>query len=764
MPDFDVDFCQQRRQEVIDYAVQKYGAENVGQIVTYGAMKAKAVVRDVARGLGMTPQDGDRIAKLIPADLKMTLEKAYDQEQRIRALLQEDPRYQTLYEVAKKLEGLYRQAGIHASAVVISEEPLWHYMPTMRGANDELITQYAMKETEAVGLVKFDFLGLKTLTVLDHAERLVREHLNPELDLGGIPLDDRATYKLITSGNTLGIFQLESSGFQELLRKLRPDRFEDIVAAVALYRPGPLGSGMVDDFVKRKHGQAQVSYPHPWLEECLRETYGVIVYQEQVMRIAAVLAGFSLGQADVLRRAMGKKNPEEMKSMRALFLEGCAKKGVDAAKANEIFDLIDYFAGYGFNKSHSAAYALLTYQTAYLKAHYPAAFFAAMLTSDSQRTEKVVRYVFEARRMGIEVLPPDVNESERDFSLVARGIRFGLGAVRGVGDSAIEAIRAARAEGGPFASMADFCARVDLRRVNKRALEALIDCGAFDGMGIERDILRHNVGRATEAGARHQEDKRLGQFSLFDDAGAGGGGGSLSIVYAVPDERTGRREILRSEKDALGFYVSGHPLEGHEEEIAGLGARTTADVQDHGKDGEEVLLAGVCAELRERRTKRGERMGIIQLEDLHGRLTVTAFPKTYATAESLLKHDSPIVIRGRVRVDEGEGSRSVEVSADEVVALQAFRVEHARSVTLEIAASDAAGAGGAEALMARLEAVLRDHPGTVPVFLSLRVPEVGRVILDTPPEVHVSPTDDFLAELRSVLPTPPAVSSAAQPR
>ena len=761
MPDFDVDFCQSRRQEVINYAIEKYGADNVGQIITYGSMKAKAVVRDVARGQGMTPQEGDKIAKLIPSDLGMTLETAYDKEPRLRALIEEDPRYGRLFESALKLEGLYRQAGIHASAVVISDDPLWNYMPTTRGAGGELVTQYAMNETEEVGLVKFDFLGLKTLTVLDHAERLVRKHIDPSFQLAEVRLDDAETYKLISSGNTLGVFQLESSGFQELLRKLKPDCFEDIVAAVALYRPGPLGSGMVDDFVKRKHGQTAVEYPHPNLEEILRETYGVIVYQEQVMRIASILAGFSLGQADLLRRAMGKKKESEMKRMREVFMEGAQKNKVDAQKAESIFDLMAYFAGYGFNKSHSAAYAVLTFQTAYLKKHYPAAFLAAMLTSEAHKTDKVVRYVLEARRMGLEVLPPDVSESDHDFTLVENGIRFGLGAVRGVGESAIDAVLESREEDGAFDGLEDFCSRVDLRRVNKRTVEALVSCGTFDASGYDRDVLLHNVSRAVDYGARHQRDKAAGQFNLF-----GGGGDDednpVAMQYEVPSERLSKRAVLRLEKAALGFYVSGHPLEGHSAELRELGVRNTESILENGRDGEDIMLGGVVATLNERRARSGNLMAILSMEDLLGRVETVVFPRVYAECAEVLNNDLPVVIKGRIRVESEGGSRQVSVIADQVQPLGVFRVARAKSITLALP-SVTEKPDDLDAFLTRLDTVVRSHPGAVPLFANVLDPVAGSVTVAFGDSYKVSPTDAFLAELREIIAEPPVIRSRNGP-
>ena len=456
MPDFDIDFCMNRRGEVIQYVTEKYGQDNVGQIVTYGQLKAKAVVRDCGRALGLTYGETDRIAKLVPDILGITLQEALDQEPRLRQLRQDDERVDALFDIALSLENLNRHAGMHAAGVVISEEPLWNYVPICRGANDEIVTQFAKNEVEEAGLVKFDFLGLKTLTVIETALSLINaqrgERGEGPFDIEKIPMDDRGVFKMIGAGDTTGVFQLESSGFQELLKKLKPDCFEDIVAAVALYRPGPLGTGMVDDFIDRKHGRKRVEYPHPWLEEVLKPTYGVMVYQEQVMKTAQVMAGYSLGGADLLRRAMGKKKKSVMDQQKSIFVDGAKGKEVPEQQASDIFDLMAYFAGYGFNKSHSAAYALITYQTGYLKTHYQVEFMAALMTNDRDNTDKVVRFINEAKEMGIEVLPPDVNVSQLDFSVADAKIRFGLAGIKGVGAGVIEGIIEARAD-GPFKSL-----------------------------------------------------------------------------------------------------------------------------------------------------------------------------------------------------------------------------------------------------------------------------------------------------------------------
>ncbi|MCB9730497.1 MAG: DNA polymerase III subunit alpha, partial [Deltaproteobacteria bacterium] len=525
MPDFDIDFCMNKRDRVIKYVAEKYGEDQVGQIITYGTMKAKAVVRDVARVLGLTFGEADRAAKLIPDDLGMTLEKAFQVEPRLKALCEEDPRYARLFDAARKLEGLNRQPGMHAAGIVIGDKPLWEYVPLYAVPGEDgavvRITQYAKNEVEEAGLVKFDFLGLKTLTVVDHAVRIINEvkarRGEEPLDIAAIPLEDAKVFELITQGDTTGVFQLESSGFKELLRKLKPDCLEDIIAAVALYRPGPLQSGMVDGFIRRKHGQEPVEYPHPRLEGTLEETYGVMVYQEQVMQAASVLAGFSLGQADILRRAMGKKKPSEMAKQREVFKAGCVERGVPGEQADAIFDTIDKFAGYGFNKSHSAAYGLISYQTAWLKAHHPVEFMAALLTCDGDNTDKVVRLIAEARSMGLTVLPPSINASEHDFTVADEAIRFGLGAVKGVGGGAVESILAAREEGGAFASLFDFCDRVDTKRVNRRVIEALVKCGAFDDFGLPRMGLFEAIDKAIERGQSLQRDRESGQFNLFGE-------------------------------------------------------------------------------------------------------------------------------------------------------------------------------------------------------------------------------------------------------
>ncbi|MGZ3444463.1 MAG: DNA polymerase III subunit alpha, partial [Myxococcaceae bacterium] len=640
MPDFDIDFCQDRRDEVITYVSGKYGQDNVGQIITFGSLKAKSVLRDVARVFGLPFSEGDRLAKLVPEVLNITLKDAIEMEPRLKEMIDaptvlgtlEGGREVTSREVltiSMALEGLHRQAGMHAAGVVIADKPLWEFVPVyQRPGESALITQFAKDEVEAAGLVKFDFLGLTTLTVIQNALDLVNRGRPPEqrIQAHQIPVGDPATYELISRGDTAGVFQMESSGFTEMVMKLKPSCFEDVIAAGALYRPGPLDSGMVDVFINRKHGREPVSYPHPSLEPVLRDTYGVIVYQEQVMQISQVLGGYSLGRADLLRRAMGKKKAEVMASERQGFLEGCQKNGVDPKVAGEIFDLMEKFAEYGFNKSHSAAYGLITIQTGWLKAHYPVEFMAALLTSEKDNTDKVVAHIAEARGQGYEVLPPDVNVSELAFGAVEGKIRFGLGAIKGVGESAIDAILEAR-KGGPFRDLFDFSERVDSRRVNRKVIEALVKAGAFDFEGRPRRQLFESVEKALERGASAQRDRAVGQSSLdglLEDAGKPGPAASVGKPEYVAFEEWPEKERLAMEKEAIGFYVSGHPLHQYAKELQRY-ARPAASVQRARRD-DVVTVAGIVSQLRERPTKTGKRMAWVTLEDLSGSVELVCFP------------------------------------------------------------------------------------------------------------------------------------------
>jgi DNA polymerase III subunit alpha len=648
MPDIDIDFCMRRRGEVIEYVTGKYGRSNVAQIITFGTMAAKAAIKDVGRAMDLPYGEVDRIAKLVPAQLNITLDEALKQAPQLKSLIDGDARYKDLMEVAKRLEGLARHASTHAAGVVISPEPLTNIVPLYKSSRDEITTQYDMKGLEHIGLLKMDFLGLTTLTVLDDTVRMIEHNRGTRVDLSTLPLDDEATYKLFARGETTAIFQFESHGMRDILRRYQPTRLEDLTALNALYRPGPIQGGMIDDFINRKHGKKKVTYDLPELKEILEETYGVILYQEQVMQIANRLPGFSLGEADILRRAMGKKNHAEMAAQREKFLAGCATRKVPAKKAEKIFDLMAEFAGYGFNKSHSCAYALLAYQTAYLKTHYPVEFMAALLTSETGNTEKVVKYINESRGMGITVLPPDVNSSDLDFTPVGEAIRFGLRAIKNVGENTVNGILAARAELSRFTSIYQFCDHIDTRLLNKRVLESLIKSGAMDSLGSRRSQMFAVIDRAMEKAQRRQREKISGQHGLF-------GGASAAPEPAdepLPDlEEWPEHETLSAEFATVGFYISGHPLSKYGSKLAELGAIDLATVEGR-RNGEEITVAGIVVAMRSMRSRKGDRWGILTLQDMTGVLEVLAFPESFARLEPLFKSNAPLVLKGRVNVEE----------------------------------------------------------------------------------------------------------------
>ena len=760
MPDFDIDFCQNRRMEVIEYVTAKYGKNNVAMIVTFGQLKAKAAVRDVSRVMNLTYTDADRLAKLVPNALGIKLADAYDQEPRLRKEVAEDETIAFVYESALAVEGNNRNTGIHAAGVVISGDPLWEYVPIFTGTNGEYVSQYAKNEVEEAGLVKFDFLGLKTLTVIDDAVKLVNRQPGRKepLDLANVPYDTPDVYEVIKSGDTTGVFQMESDGFQRLIRQLKPDCFEDLIAAVALYRPGPLNSGMVEQFIDCKHGRREVEYPHEWLRQVLAETYGVMVYQEQVMQCAQVLAGYSLGGADLLRRAMGKKKPAEMAKQREIFIEGAGRKGIPEDKANEIFDLMAHFSGYGFNKSHSAAYALIAFWTAYLKRYHAPEFYAALMTNDATSTEKVVKYIADARSRNIAVLPPDVGRSEHSFTIDDGAIRFGLGAVKGLGSGPIEAIAEARAS-GPFTSLFDFCERVDGRRCGKRVLEALIRCGAFDSSHPEYDgaaerSLRQ-VGRwraqlfavleaAFERGQKTRSDRENGQSSLFDMFAAAAPVEALQEAYPAV-RGWSEKQVLQFEKDTLGFYVSGHPLDRYREEVERFSDATSETIvgREHRA---QVRMAGVVTGLRERPLKSGEgRMAFFQLEDVMGETEVVVYAKKYAELEAVLGSDDPILVTGVVRIDGDDDERVWKLMADSAEPLWQARTSAMRHIVLELDGHEV----GQEVLEG-LSALFEAHPGACQPLLSLNF---GTAVAEVrlPESVRVSPTDELITEVVELL-------------
>ncbi len=771
MPDFDIDFCMERRDEVIRYVMDRYGEDHVGQIATFHSLKARGLVRDVCRVMGWSVADSNDLAKLIPEGPKVTLSATVAEPDvlkdkikkdpasaaklkevlmvaegsgRLRERLSADARAKEVLDIGCSLEGLNRHAGMHAAGVVIGSRPLWEHVPCFQ-ADGKLVTQYTMTDVEKAGLVKFDFLGLKTLTVIAIASNLVSKSCAPVRDpdpawasgrfeIDAIPLDDPGVYELIARGDTTGVFQLESSGFRDLLIRLKPDCIEDIIAAVALYRPGPLEGGMVDQFIDCKHGKKQIEYPHPLLEAVLRETYGVFVYQEQVMQAAQILAGFSLGGADLMRRAMGKKKKSEMDQQRALFVDGCkSKSDISAKKAGEIFDLIDKFAGYGFNKSHSAAYGLITYQTAYLKHHYRVAFMAALMTCDKDKNENVVKFIAEARGSGIRVLPPCVNGSDRDFSIERvdggeeQSIRFGLGAVRNVGENAVESILAARRDNGSFISLFELLRRADPRKVNKRTLEGLIRAGALDAVagGRRRAQLFGAIDRALQLGQDAARDRESGQRGLFDLLSAE----APVHVEEYPDlpEWTAKERLL-GEREALGFYLTGHPLDRFSQDVERFATTHIGNLRRE-MHGSEVIIGGVICDFREVQTKSGRGpMAFFQLEDQYGRVEVVAFPKTYArvdeesglTLAALLERcgDEPILCTGKIEVEivDGEESSSMKFKMllEGVRQIAEVRAARTRGVLLRV---------GAAALDDRrlllLKQVVSDHSG--PCKMELQV-------------------------------------------
>ena len=683
LPDIDIDFCERRRGEIIEYVTRKYGRDNVAQIITFGTMKARAVVRDVGRTMGMSYADVDRVAKAIPPALDMTLEKALEENPALKTLEQQDPQVAELITVAKRLEGITRHASVHAAGVVIAPKPVTEYAPIYKSQKDEITTQWAMKEIERIGLLKMDFLGLSTLTLLHDAVAHIQDTTGETIALDVLPLEDAKTYQLFSEGRTLGIFQFESSGMRVTLRKAKPERFEDLIALNALYRPGPLRGGVIDDFIARKQGRVEIRYELPALEPILKETYGVIAFQEQVMRIASDLAGFSMGDADVLRKAMGEKSAEVMQAQREQFVQGAIARGVPQKKATKIFDLMEFFAGYGFNKSHSAAYALIAYQTAYLKAHYPWYFMASLLTIEAQNTDKLALYMGECRDMGVPILPPDVNASDLAFKVGPDGVRFGLTAVKNVGEGAIASILKGRERTGRIGSLFTLCEDIDLRLVNKRVLESLIKAGAFDSSlangswqpATRRAQLVALVGRALEHGGRLQRDRERGQTQLFGSMGPADGPGddvALSDVAAWSES-----EQLAHEKEALGLYLSGHPIDGYRDQLEAAGARAITSLATSEP---KVLVGGIISAYRLLKTRRGVPMAVLTLEDRGGSLEVVVFPKTYERCAPVLAPDRLVLVTGKLDKDE----ETARLMADEVRPIETLTGSVGRTLSIHL--------------------------------------------------------------------------------
>ncbi len=733
LPDIDIDFCMNRRGSVIDYVTKKYGRENVSQIITFGTMAARGVIRDTGRGMEMTYAEVDKIAKMIPTELHITLDKALEQNPDLKSLMNSDGRVRELIDVARRLEGLARHASTHAAGVVISPQPLTDVVPLYKSSKDEITTMYPMTDVEKIGLLKMDFLALTTLTIIDDTLKMLRRHEGLDLSMETLPLDDEKTYELFCAGLTDGVFQFESSGMKDILRKFKPSSIEHLTALNALYRPGPIGGGMIDDFIKRKHGAKKIEYELPVLKTVLEETYGVIVYQEQVMQIANIVASYSLGEADLLRRAMGKKKADEMAKHREKFVNGAKARGFnDAKKITRIFDLMEQFAGYGFNKSHSAAYAVLAYRTAYLKARHPQYFMAAILTSERGTQERVVKYINECREMEIAVLPPDINTSAVNFTPTDMGIRFGLAAIKNVGEIAITSIVANK----PFKSIFDFCERVDLRSVNKRVVESLIKAGAFDSVDIDRSLLYANVDRAMDWGARKQREKEVGQGGLF---GMMMGGGDEKHVLDPADPWPEGLK-LKHEKETLGFYITGHPLRKHAAEVRTYGNATTGTLSDN-PSGFDVCIGGLVSALRTMRTKKGDLMGIIQLEDWEGIVEVLIFPETFAKVQGLLETDAPVFVKGKLDNDES----SSKILATDVYPMERVKEMLSRTVTIRINTA-AAPTDIAE----RLQPIIDEKRGSAEIIFELDYPGRYTALVRPNPYVKISPDREFVESIERI--------------
>ncbi len=750
MPDIDVDFCMRGRDRVIRYVKEKYDRDgddgrHVAQIITFGKLQARAAIRDVGRVLGMAYGDVDRIAKLVPETLGITLEQALQQSPDLRARMDADGQVRQLIETAQRLEGLTRHASTHAAGVVIGNRPLIEVVPLYRDPKSgDVVTQVDWKAVEKLGLIKFDFLGLKTLTVIADAEKRIRARV-ADFSVERAPLDDGATYELLGRGDTLGVFQVESSGMTDLVVKLQPKEFRQLIAIVALYRPGPLNSGMVEDYISRTHGLTQVEYLHPLLEEITRQTLGVIVYQDQVLQIANKMAGYSLGEADLLRRAMGKKNPEEMEKQRERFVSGATGKGVDAGTANKVFNLIYEFAGYGFPKAHSTAYALITYQTAYLKANHPREFLAALMSSETGNHDKLARIIGHAREHKIDVLPPDANESARDFTVVPEGIRFGLAGVKNVGEGAIDAILEAREE-ERFGGLFDFARRVDARRVNRRVVESLVKCGAFDSVHTERARVWAGLDRALEAGAAAQRDREIGQESLF-----GGDSGAAAPESALPEAPAWTdRERLAQEKEVLGFYVTGHPLAAVADDLRRYANATAATVE--GRENHDVRAGGLLSGLRERVTKREEVMAFGNLEDLEGSFELVIFAKTYDRLRELLKRaaaeeiPTPLLVSGKL-----EAADPPKILVRDAIELSNAREQLASKLTLRVVAADCSR----DRLLA-LRRLFEGSRGDCEVAVHLVIPGESETVLALGNPSGVEATEGLVREVDALFGRPVA--------
>ncbi|MBY0516771.1 MAG: DNA polymerase III subunit alpha, partial [Bacteriovoracaceae bacterium] len=758
MPDFDVDFCQDRRQEVIQYVTQKYGEERVGQIITFGKLQAKAVIRDVARVFALPYSEADALAKLIPDELGIELQEAIDKEPKLKDLEDNDPKIRRVLQISKRLEGLYRHASIHAAGVIITNDPLVTYCPLYKGREGEQVVQFDKDFSEKIGLVKFDFLGLKTLTVIDHAVKFIRRDHDKNFNIEDISMTDQEVFALIGDGDTTGVFQLESSGMKDLCKRIKPDSIDDITAINALYRPGPMQMGMHDEFVEIKHGRKPETYIFEELRPLLKDTYGIIVYQEQVMNVARTIAGYSLGQADMLRRAMGKKKADEMERHKQIFIDGALARGFDKDKSAYLFDLMASFAEYGFNKSHAVAYAVIAYQTAYLKRYYPAAFYAALLGTEISNMDKVTMYAQDAREHEIDILPPDINESLWLFNVVGNTIRFGMGAIKNVGNNAVEAIVKERNENGPFKGLIDFSERVNPKEVNSRVMESLVKVGAYDSCEkFNRKTLLENLELITAYGAKKQEEKSMGQTNLFDMGGPQTNEEVSESLHIQECEEFSEKEKLSTEAELLGIYISGHPLNRYKEILAKLTSMQIADVQTlptvpkpegfnpRGQDADPsrrpMVLGGLITGIKVILTKKGDKMAFLNLEDLSGKIECLLFPRIYAEVHEMLSGDEPVLISGHVNLSEDpkkffpEKITPLKDSADE-------RVTAVR-VSLPVERLNLHS-------LTRVRQILLSYRGTVPIHFVFESTD-GRARLPLDDNFLVAPSPQMAAKINEIL-------------
>ncbi len=739
MPDIDVDFCINGREEVFKYVAERYGGDNhVAQIITFGKLKTRAVIRDVGRALDIPLSEIDAIAKMVPDVLNISLDDALEKEPRLRELAEKKPEVADLIQICRVLEGLTRHASTHAAGVVISDKPLVDYMPLYRGKKGEIVTQFDMEYVEKIGLVKFDFLGLRNLTVIESTLCMIETNKGKRPDFENMLVDDAKTYQLLSSGETTGVFQLESSGIKNLMIRLKPECFDDIIALVALYRPGPLESGMVDDFVERKHGRKEVKYIVAELEPILKETYGVIVYQEQVMKIAGVLADYSMAEADDLRKAMGKKKQEILEAHRERFIKGAVGKGIHQNKAKEIFDLIEKFGGYGFNKSHSAAYALIAYQTAFLKTHYPVEYMASLLTSEMNTTDNVVKYIHECRKQNIEVLPPDINESGKAFSVSGSKIIFGLCAVKNVGEGAIELILSARQD-GHFNSLFEFCERVDLQKVNKRVIESLIKCGAFDSTHACRSQMMEAVEDALDYGHRVQKERSDPQMSLFN---LGEKNQNKINMPKLPEiDEWPDTNLLAFEKEALGFYITGHPLKKYQDVLEKFTETDTVLIREN-KHGSPVRIGGIVRHVKTVTTRKGDPMAFATIEDMVGSLEVTIFPPLYMTIRDLLTEGSPILLQGTLE----QSDKSPKILAETVIPIDKAEETWTVSIHFNI---DMARTNKEQ--LVKLYQIMQRHRGSCKAYVHLRDPLQTDTIIEIPEEIQLKAGKPLTREVSQAL-------------